>query len=291
MNKKQKNSVFVITILIAIVSVFYKFLSTFPFMLCILYILYLTIHKVCKISKIPPDEDFENIIHKEKKTVDLLTQFKSLSFAIDIAFHKGIDSGLFDQDINLSVDRIVENLIHLTRSIGPVNNDKLLERVKMEFIMTIFSTIINDHYKDEVIVKREYRTKNKYGKVDRADAAIICKNRNFIIMCIEAKRGSKEFKKGFDQNKRQVYNSYMKNLENGLPYDHSIYGIVTTGHIWSIGWYKGYNHLGKNKLSLHYQKPLYPIETIVTKEKRVWKNKLKPLIKIILFIIMFSISL
>lgn len=63
----------------------------------------------------------------------------------------------------------------------------------------------------------------------------------------------------------QLYNSYIKNIKQGAPKDHVVYGIITTGYSWEFIWCKEndiYNNIDiKSNVIWKYEAIFNPIET------------------------------
>ncbi|CAO3642625.1 unnamed protein product [Cunninghamella blakesleeana] len=82
----------------------------------------------------------------------------------------------------------------------------------------------------------------------------------------------------------QLYNAYIKNIKNGAPKSHSIYGTVTTGYTWEFIWCKGNDNIKdikdvKSNMIWNYKQQIHPIELDLEKDQEQWEKKISPLVK------------
>ncbi|CAO3649790.1 unnamed protein product [Cunninghamella blakesleeana] len=183
----------------------------------------------------------------------------------NILFSK--DEDIDEKEINNEViKRISTLLIVLTRTFGIVNSGN--ESKRKEFISTIIYNIVNEYYEKNVdILIKDYIDDDDDIKVP---VEYVIVHKKYILIVIEAKKDD------FDQDRAQLlmqlYNTYIKNIKNGAPKNHSIYGTVTAGYTWKFIWCKGNDNIKdikdvKSNMIWNYKQQIHPIELYLEKDQ------------------------
>ncbi|KAI9303645.1 hypothetical protein BJ944DRAFT_268057 [Cunninghamella echinulata] len=189
---------------------------------------------------------------------------------------------------NKIVKKITENLIDLTKACGIINEGNEAKRKK--FIDAIFWGIVADYYDKEVefLAKESIEGEDVKGPVE-----YVIVHKKYILIICEAKKD--DFDQGRAQLLMQLYNAYIKNIKNGAPYNHTVYGIVTTGYQWEFIWCQGNSNINnikdvKSNIMWKYKRPIQPIEMNLEKKQEQWEEVVSPLIQKINFMISSSLN-
>ncbi|CAO3610381.1 unnamed protein product [Cunninghamella echinulata] len=205
------------------------------------------------------------IIKKRYSGLDYEKVLEYLGIKNDILFAK--DENINEKDIDKKViDYITEDLIFTTKAYGIVNSGN--ESKRQEFISPIIKRIVAEYYDKNVRIKKEFYIE---GDVVRGPVEYVIANGKYILIIIEAKKYV--FDQGRAQLLMQLYNAYIKNIKNGAPKVHTIYGIVTTGELWEFVWCTGNNNIHtvedvKSNIVWNYKDKIQPIEKNLEKKKK-----------------------
>ncbi|KAI9303363.1 hypothetical protein BJ944DRAFT_241519 [Cunninghamella echinulata] len=193
------------------------------------------------------------------------------------------------KDINNEViKKIAENLIIVTEAQGIVNEGNESKRKK--FVDVIILRVVAKYHDKKVKLLTEEIIE---GEDVRGPVEYVMVHKKYILIIIEAKKD--DFDQGRAQLLMQLYNAYIKNIKNGAPKNHIIYGIVTTGNLWEFIWCKGNNNINiinddKSNITWKYKRPIQPIEMDLEKKQEQWKGVVSPLVKKINYMIDDSLN-
>ncbi|CAO3638912.1 unnamed protein product [Cunninghamella blakesleeana] len=239
---------------------------------------------------------------KEEKTTADIFKYENRKGYAGLGYQKvlkylGINSNkLFSKNEDISMEdiddkvvtKITENLIFLTNVLGIVSEGN--EAKRRRFVDAIIMNVV-DTYRDKnvnILLEELIEGEDVKGPVD-----YIMVNDKYILIVIEAKKD--DFEQGRAQLLMQLYNAYIKNIENGSPKNHTIYGIITTGELWEFIWCKGNGNINttndvKSNIMWCYKDKIQPIEKDLEKNQEQWEERVSPLVKKLNYMISNSLN-
>ncbi|CAO3619747.1 unnamed protein product [Cunninghamella echinulata] len=177
-------------------------------------------------------------------------------------FSKDEDIPMKDIDTEV-IGNISKNLIIVTKAQGIVNEGNESKRKK--FVDVIILSVAAKYHDKKVKVLTEESIDDLKGPVEYVKV-----HKKYILVVIEAKKD--DFDQGRAQLLMQLYNAYIKNIKNGTPKNHTIYGIVTSGDLWEFIWCKGNDNINtindvKPNIMWSYKDKIQPIEKNLKKKQ------------------------
>ncbi|KAI9301853.1 hypothetical protein BJ944DRAFT_242899 [Cunninghamella echinulata] len=202
-------------------------------------------------------------------------------------FSKDEDIPMKDIDTEI-IGYISKNLITVTKARGIVNEGNESKRKK--FVDAIILSVAAKYYDRKVKVLTEESIE---GEDVKEPVEYIMVHKKYILIVIEAKKD--DFEQGRAQLLVQLYNTYIKNVKNGAPKNHTVYGIVTTGDLWEFIWCKGNDNINaindvKPNIMWNYKDKIQPIEKNLKKKQEQWEERVSPLVKKINYMIDSSLN-
>ncbi|KAI9305355.1 hypothetical protein BJ944DRAFT_69495 [Cunninghamella echinulata] len=224
---------------------------------------------------------------KDYSGLDYKKVLEYLEIESDELFSKDEDIPMKDTDDEV-IGYISKSLIIVTKAQGIVNEGN--ETKRKEFISIIINSIVAEYYDKKVKVLTEESIE---GEEVKGPVEYVIVHKKYILIIIEAKKD--DFEQGRAQLLMQLYNAYIKNIKNGAPYNHTVYGIVTTGYSWEFIWCKGNSNINsiqdvKSNIIWNYKQQIHPIEMNLKKEKEQWKERVSPLVKKLNYMIDYSLN-